>query len=193
MQRGTAGTVPFVPGNQADANRRKKMAEQFLTLMADLDDASQTLMADWYKNLNLAGFKGVQTPGLPFHISLASFPLEKEQEAVELTRKAAGEFSPVPVHISHLGLFAPGKVLFGSPERTAALDALHSFCDRYPDPQYAWTPHVTILIDEPQTVCEALPLLLKSFHPFTGRITRLHLCAFWPTREVFAAELKGKN
>ena len=78
-------------------------------------------------------------------------------------------------------------------ERTAALDALHSFCDRYPDPQYAWTPHVTILIDEPQTVCEALPLLLKSFHPFTGRITRLHLCAFWPTREVFSAELKGKN
>ena len=169
------------------------MAEQFLTLMADLDDVSQTLMADWYKNLNLAGFKGIQTPGLPFHISLASFPLEKEQEAVELTRKAAGEFSPVPVHISHLGLFAPGKVLFGSPERTAALDALHSFCDRYPDPQYAWTPHVTILIDEPQTVCEALPLLLKSFHPFTGRITRLHLCAFWPTREVFSAELKGKN
>ena len=46
MQRGTAGTVPFVPGNQADTIRTKKMAEQFLTLMADLDDASQTLMAE---------------------------------------------------------------------------------------------------------------------------------------------------
>ena len=37
------------------------MAEQFLTLMADLDDVSQTLMAEWYKSLNLAGFRGVQT------------------------------------------------------------------------------------------------------------------------------------
>ena len=165
------------------------MAEQFLTLMADLDDDSQTIMSAWYNNLIQAGFKGTQTPNFPFHISLASFPLEKEQEAVELTKKIAGEFSPIPVHISHIGIFAPGKVLFGGPERNTELDLLHNACDTTPDPQRPWTPHVTMLIDEPATICKALPFFLESFDPFVGLITRLHLCAFWPTREILSIKL----
>ena len=165
------------------------MAEQFLTLMADLDDDSQAIMSAWYNNLNHAGFKGTQTPNLPFHISMATFPLEKEQEAIELTSKVAGEFSPIPVHISHIGIFAPGRVLFGAPERNPELDLLHKACETNPDPQYPWTPHVTLLIDESTTICEALPLVLKSFSPFVGRIIRLHLCAFWPTREIQSIEL----
>lgn len=47
------------------------MAEEFLTLMADLDDRSQLIMSEWYEKLKAAGFTGVQTPNLPFHISLA--------------------------------------------------------------------------------------------------------------------------
>ena len=166
------------------------MAEQFLTLMADLDDDSQASMSAWYNSLNHAGFRGCQTPDLPFHISMASFPTEKEQEAVELAQKVAGAFSPIPVHISHIGIFAPGKVLFGGLERTAELDLLHNACETNPDPQRPWTPHATILIDEPATICQALPLLLKSFHPFIGWVTRLHLCAFWPTREILSIGLK---
>ena len=165
------------------------MAEQFLTLMADLDDDSQTIMSAWYNSLIQAGFRGTQTPNLPFHISMASFPLEKEQEAVELTQKIAGEFSPIRVHISHIGIFAPGKVLFGGTERNTELDLLHNACDTNPDPQRPWTPHVTILIDEPATICKALPLFLESFDPFVGLITRLHLCAFWPTREILSVKL----
>ncbi len=165
------------------------MTEQFLTLMADLDEDSQAIMSAWYKDLGNAGFKGNQTLNLPYHISLAAFSLEREQEAVELTRKLAGEFSPFPVNISHIGIFAPGKVLFGGPERSAGLELLHDACEKAPDPQRPWTPHVTLLIDEPATVCQALPMLLKVFHPFVGRITGLHLCAFWPKREILSVEL----
>ena len=165
------------------------MAEQFLTLMADLDEDSQAILSEWYESFYKAGFKGTQTPGLPFHISLASFPLNKEQEAVDLAMKTARAFSPFPVHISHIGIFAPGKVLFGGPERNPELDRLHDACETDPEPQGPWTPHVTLLIDEPETVCNALPLLLKSFRPFAGRITRLHLCAFWPTREILSVDL----
>ena len=50
---------------------------------------------------------------------------------------------------------------------------------------------MTILIDEPETVHAALPVFIGSFVPFVGRITRLHLCAFWPTREIAACELAG--
>ena len=49
------------------------------------------------------------------------------------------------------------------------------------------------LIDDPETVCAALPVLLRSFEPFLARITRLHLCAFWPTREVGFAALTGEE
>lgn len=169
------------------------MAEQFLTLMADLDEESQKIMSEWYDTLKEAGFTGTQTPGLPYHISLATFPLEKEKEAVALMQKVAKEFSPVSVHISHMGMFAGGKVLFGAPDMSRELSALHDACGTETIQQYPWTPHATILIDEPETVFVALPVLIKSFHPFVGKITRLHLCAFWPTREIAAAELMGRK
>jgi len=169
------------------------MAEQFLTLMADLDDASQEIMSGWYNTLKEAGFTGTQTPGLPYHISLATFPLEREQEVVTLMKKVAGEFAPMAVHISHVGMFAGGKVLFGAPELSPELEALHEACAKNTMQKYPWTPHATLLIDEPETVYAAVPVLMKSFYPFVGKINRLHLCAFWPTREIAAVELCGQK
>lgn len=37
---------------------------------------------------------------------------------------------------------------------------------------------------------DSLRTLVKSFHPFMARITRLHLCAFWPTREIAFVRLQ---
>ena len=165
------------------------MAEKFLTLMAELDNDPQMRMSEWYDILKDAGFTGTQTPGLPYHISLATFPLEKEQEAVELTRKIASTFSTIPVHISHIGIFSGGKVLFGAPEREAKLNELHDACEIGSDSKYPWTPHITMLIDEPDKVYSALSLFMKSFYPFVGTIIRLRLCAFWPTREIVSIDL----
>ncbi|MCR5680882.1 MAG: 2'-5' RNA ligase family protein [Clostridiales bacterium] len=167
------------------------MAEEFLTLMADLDEESQARMAGWYAALREAGFRGTQTPGLPYHISLATFPLDGEREAVCLMQKVSASFPPIPVHISHIGLFAGGRVLFGAPERNRMLDALHDACEPEPDPSRPWTPHATILIDEPDAVAAALPVLVREFRPFVGTVMRLHLCAFWPTREITSAALTG--
>ena len=167
------------------------MAEQFLTLMADLDDDSQLRMSAWYGHLKENGFTGTQTPGLPYHISLAAFALEQEREAVKLAEKAAGVFSEIPVYISHVGIFPGGKVLFGGIERNGKLDALHEACSINTDMQRPWTPHITMLIDEPSAVFAAVPLFLQSFRPFVARINRLHLCAFWPTREIISCKLTG--
>ena len=169
------------------------MAEQFLTLMADLDDEAQERMSGWYHSLREAGFTGVQTPGLPYHISLSTFPLEQEKEAAEIARKAAAEFAPVPVHLSHIGMFAGGKVLFAGPEKSAELAALQEACRSNALQQYPWTPHATVLIDEPETVHTAIPVFVKSFVPFMARIVRLHLCAFWPTREIGSFALEGRR
>ena len=167
------------------------MAEQFLTLMADLDDDSQKIMSGWYKNLQDAGFTGIQTPGLPFHISLATFSPGEENAAVRETHRLAEAFSPIPVHISHIGMFAGGRILFGAPDMNpAGLLRLHEAIVINRNDDHPWTPHVTILIDEPETVNNALRILVKSFHPFTAQITGLHLCAFWPTREIASVRLR---
>ena len=169
------------------------MAEQFLTLMADLDDEAQERMSGWYDSLREAGFTGIQTPGLPYHISLSTFPLEQEKEAAEIARKAAAEFAPVPVHLSHIGMFSGGKVLFAGPEKSAEMAALQEACRSNAPQQYPWTPHATVLMDEPETVHAALPVFVKSFVPVMARIVRLHLCAFWPTREIGSYTLEGER
>ena len=165
------------------------MAEQFLTLMADLDSESQKRLSGWYQILQNEGYTGTQTPNLPYHISLSTFPLDQEERAVEIAERAAADTAPVSVHFSHIGLFAGGKILFAAPEKDPALIALHEACKSDTPQQFPWTPHTTILIDEPDVVYRALPFVIKAFTPFVAKITRLHLCAFWPTREIAAYEL----
>ena len=167
------------------------MAEQFLTLMADLDDQSQEIMSGWYASLREGGFKGIQTPGLPFHISLAAFSLDQEKAVAEEMRRLGEAFSPIPVHISHIGMFAGGRILFGAPDMNpAGLLQLHDAIRTRKNEDRPWTPHVTILIDEPETVHAALRILVQSFHPMMAKITGLHLCAFWPTREIASVRLR---
>ena len=169
------------------------MAEEFLTLMADLDDESQSIMSGWYAKLLAEGFTGVQTPDLPFHISLGCFSLEKESDVVNEMKALAERFPVVPVHISHIGLFAGGKVLFAAPDMNpAGLLELRQAIKTETQETFPWTPHATILIDESETIQKALPILLEQFQPFMGKITRLHLCAFWPTREIAAVEIHDR-
>ena len=169
------------------------MAESFLTLMADYCEEDQQRISGWYDALQTAGFTGSQTPGLNHHISLATFPLEQEAEAIALTRRVAAQFSPVDVAIRHVGVFPGGKVLFAAPDMSPELVALQSACSNGPLNGYPWTPHTTMLIDEPERIGAALPVLMQHFTPLMARIDRLHLCAFWPTREILTIELTGRE
>lgn len=108
-------------------------------------------------------------------------------------KQVSSDFSSIPLHFSHIGLFAGGKVLFCASGRNPQLDALHDACAGNASQVYPWTPHVSILQDEPGAICAALPILLQSFYPFLGNIVRLHLCAFWPAREIGSAELRGNQ
>lgn len=167
------------------------MGNKFLALMADLDENTQKVMSGWYKALQEAGFKGVQTPDLPYHITMAILPLDMEKEAVERMRKVASELETFPVHLSHMGMFEGGSVLFAAPERDAVLNALHEALEFDVPQPHPWTPHATILIDEPQAIQSALPLVVKSFTPLLGKVTRLHLCEFQPKREIASFDLKN--
>lgn len=171
------------------------MAESFLTLMADYDHVTQFRLDGWRNALQRAGFTGTQTPNLNHHISLATFPLEAEEEAIALTRRVAAEFAPVEVHVSHIGLFAGGRVLFAAADVNPSLSVLQRACsaDRPLVHGHPWTPHTTMLIDAPENIAAALPTLVEQFEPFRANITRLHLCAFWPMREILRVDLTGRK
>ena len=150
-------------------------------------DESQRILSGWYDKLREAGFTGEQTPGLPYHISLAGFSLDREAEAVREMEELAERFPAIPVHISHIGLFAGGRILYAAPDMNPAdLLSLHGAIKTETEEKYSWTPHATILIDSAETIQRALPVLVEHFHPFVGTIVKLHLCAFWPTREIAA-------
>ena len=104
------------------------MAESFLCLMADLDEGVQKNMSEWYAEIKKEGFTGTQTPNLPYHISLATYPLEMEEEVLANVKKVAAEFSQVEVDLSHIGMFAGGSVLFAAPDRNPQLDMLQEAC-----------------------------------------------------------------
>lgn len=168
------------------------MAESFLTLMADYCPEDQQRISVWYGALQDAGFTGTQTPGLRHHISLATFPPEQEAEAIALTKALAARFAPVNADIRHVGVFPGGRVLFAAPDLSPELAALQRACGNGPVNGFPWTPHTTMLIDEPEVVGRALPVLMRHFAPITARIDRLHLCAFWPTREILTVALTGQ-
>ena len=167
------------------------MAESFLTLMADYCEEDQQRISVWYDTLQTAGFTGTQTPGLNHHISLATFPLEQEAEAIALTKRIAAEYSCVNADIRHVGVFPGGKVLFAAPDMSPELVAIQQACSNGPVNGYPWTPHTTMLIDTPERIGEALPVLMAAFTPIRAKITHLHLCAFWPTREILTIKLTG--
>ena len=171
------------------------MAESFLTLMADYCEADQQRLSVWYDALQEAGFRGEQTPGLNHHISLATFRLDEEAEAIALTKAVAARFAPVDVAIRHVGVFPGGKVLFAAPDVNPSLAALQQACsDERPLVHgHPWTPHTTMLVDAPEMVFRAIPVLTEQFEPFRGRLDRLHLCAFWPAREILRVDLTGRE
>ena len=45
--------------------------------------------------------------------------------------------------------------------------------------------------EESERIGAALPVLMQHFVPLRAKITHLHLCAFWPTREILTVELTG--
>lgn len=169
------------------------MAESFLTLMAEYGDADQKKISLWYDALQDAGFRGTQTRDLRHHISLATFPLDQEAEAVRLMQDVAGRFAPRQADIRHMGVMPGGKVLFAAPDMHPSLTALKKACGTDPVGGYPWLPHTTLLIDTPDTVADALKVLVKHFAPITAQITALRLCAFWPKREIAWAKLTGEE
>lgn len=86
------------------------------------------------------------------------------------------------ITFSHIGIFAGSKVLFVAPDPNNSLFALKENFGS----SFNWTPHTTMLIDEPNIIFDALPIVAENFSAFQGELQNIHIYEFWPTRHIMS-------
>ncbi|EQB86232.1 2'-5' RNA ligase [Clostridium punense] len=164
------------------------MRDKFLCVMAQFDKETEEKLGRIYKQLLEAGFVGNQTPNLPYHITLGTFELEKENELKELLKKVASNTSKIQVTFNHIGLFGM-EVLFAAPSVShELLNIQENFNSSYAN-DLTWAPHATIIIDKPEVIQKAIPIVAQNFSSFSGYIESISLYEFWPTRFIVEEKL----
>lgn len=168
------------------------MAEKRIYLLAQLDAAANQTMAALYGRLAQAGLVGTQTKGIPYHFTLGSFEAGQAAQAVALAQDTARKTSAFDVRLSHVGLFGL-QVLFLAPSRTTELLRLVNGLapDAQRSGQHAWVAHATLLMDSPDNIQAAIPIVARAFAPFTARVESIGVYAFFPKAYLAEYRLGG--
>lgn len=161
------------------------MQDKFLCVLAGYDGETETRLASMQNRLYEAGFNGTQTRNIPMHITVGRFPTEEEDRVSALVRSVAAVTEPFELSLSHVGMFAGSRVLFAAPDGKRELLALREHFGE----SHGWVPHTTMLIDQPEEIYRALPVLMDAFVPSCGNITCLHLYEFFPSRHILTVPL----
>lgn len=157
-----------------------------LYILAGYDEASEAHLCHLQNLLYEQGFVGTHTKNIPMHITLGSFPTDREELLKVLMQRLSEEVDSFDVTFNHIGIFGGAKVLFVSPDMN---DELLSLKERCSD-SFHWTPHTTLLIDEPDVIFRAAPYVLHEFKSFVGKVNSLHLYEFFPTRHIMSVNLR---
>lgn len=161
------------------------MEEKHLYILAGYDDQTEKRLSDMQNRLYELGYTGVQTKDIPMHFTLGLFDTDQEEELKERLEKISGTFSSFDVSFSHIGLFKlpETEVLFVAPEVSKEMLALKDLFLDSKD-KFSWSAHTTLLIDKPEEIQKALPVVMEEFSGFEGKVTGLYLYEFWPTRKI---------
>ena len=140
--------------------------DKFLCVLGIFDEQTQRVLGEYQQAILSQGFTGRQTMGIPFHVTLGTFGLDR-REAIE-------------VFFNHIGLFQGQEVLFLAPDVNRELLALkEAFSD-----EQGWTAHTTMLIDSRENTHRGLDILGERFRRFSGRIQRAALYEFFPSKKL---------
>jgi len=161
------------------------MESTALYTLAVYDRATEDRLSAMRRALFDAGFIGRETGGIPYHITLSSFPLDREAELTQRLARAAARVPAFELPLSSLGLFGM-NVLFIAPAVNRPLLDLRDELGE----EAGWTAHTTMLIDDAETIQAALPLLAGLFKPFVARVEAVRLYEFWPSRLIAEERLR---
>jgi len=168
------------------------MGDKRTHLMAVFDDETQRRMAEIYAVLTAQGLVGRHTKDIPYHFTLGDVEAERETAIVARAEEICSTFTPIEFRMDHIGLFGL-KALFLEPNMNFELLQLQSKlfpgCGHGCTP---WTAHGSILLDEPENILKAVPLVAERFAPFTARIELVAVYEFFPTRFIKEVRLGAK-
>ena len=166
------------------------MADKNLYILAGYDDETEQKLAALQQSLFDKGFSGTQTNGIPMHFTIGSYATDREEELKERLMQVAKKHLAMTAEFNHIGLFTLGDnaVLFLAPEITPEILSLKD-CFRDNRDIYNWSAHNTLLIDKKDVIRDALKTVMDEFVPFAGKVSRLYLYEFWPTRHIMTMEL----
>ena len=165
------------------------MEEKALYLLAQFDDETEKILSGYYATLEQHGFVGNQTKNIPYHFTLGSVDCCHEEALAHKLECICNTTKRIDIKLDHLGLFGL-QVLFIEPNMNFELLALQkAFFKDCSNGYHPWTAHATVLLDEPNRILKALPILADTFQPMHAQITSVGLYEFFPTRFIKKCDL----
>lgn len=169
------------------------MDEKYIALIATFDEGTASEMEALQQLLYDNGLIGTQTPGIPPHITIALYEPSLENEVKELAETVSTKTKSLDMSLSHIGLFGL-KVLFLGPNVNHELLTLHeALAVNNVQSVRGWTPHATLLIDEPDNIHKALDLVSQNFQQIKGRIQGLRLYEIDPVHLIAEYTLQASS
>jgi 2'-5' RNA ligase len=168
------------------------LEDRHLYVVAQFDAETDKKLNSLYLSLVNEGFTGTQTKGIPYHITLGTFAVEDEVEAIRRAHEAAGSLRAFTLRLSYLGLFGMNVLFIAPTVKRELLDLLHAVvpgggtADEYP-----WVAHTTLLMDEPEAIHRAIPVAARNFTPFRATVESIGIYEFFPERKIGIYPLKA--
>lgn len=159
------------------------MNEKFLAVYVIFDDETQNKLNQLQNLLINNNLISTHTTDIPFHITLGSFPLDKQTELEKRIKEISIEQLSFDIKLSKIGHFEK-HVLFISPTKNKMLNNIQIlFNGNYAD-GYKFYPHTTLFIGDKKQFKVAKQIIKKYFKPFTAKITAIGLSEFFPTKNI---------
>lgn len=155
--------------------------DKFLTVYAVLDIKTQAKLQALQEDIEKKHPAGTQTLGIPFHISLGSFPIEMKDELIMRIANQLKRLAPFELELDGIGHF-DYKVIYAKPVVNPKLLKLHeSFAGNYAD-GFNWVPHVTLYCGTEEVGKQILDSfwLTKS----KAQIIGIQMGEFFPTKII---------
>ncbi|MDE7296924.1 MAG: 2'-5' RNA ligase family protein [Clostridia bacterium] len=160
--------------------------EKFLTVYAVLDETTQSELTQLQSRILKKYPQGTQTMGIPFHISLGSFPVSEREDLVRRIEDCIKESSSFPIKLRTLGHFNY-SVIFVEPEINDRLVELHKHFEGNFADGFSWHPHVTLYCGKEE---DGIKILNEfSFEKKTAQIVAIELGEFFPTKIIMNGKL----
>jgi hypothetical protein len=162
------------------------MEEKKICALLGFDEKTNQYFDQLKFCLDNQGFHGLETKGLPHHITMGWANQDKEKEFIDLIQKIALETKQFEVKFSHVGIFSQAKVLFVGIDIHPEILKIKNEIGTY---EY-FAPHATMLIEKKEIIYQAIPHLMDQFQQFIGTIDSIFIYEFFPARLIAKVDLK---